>query len=91
MIQLGGVNTEIDGHAREIVVGGFIPVKPPTIPPPNPPVTTTVKSSSWDAMGAFGVNFNSESGISVRAEIEYFNIKELDEPWLLSLNALYNF
>lgn len=91
LVKLGGVNAEVDGRAQEKAVGGFIPVKPPAVPPPNPSVSNSVKGSSWDALGAFGVNFNSASGISVRAEIEYFNIKEVDEPWLVSLNALYNF
>jgi len=91
MIKVGGVKPEIDALASESVVGGLIPVKPPAVPPANPPVPKTSISDSWDAMGAFGVNFNSENGISVRAEIEYFNIKEIDEPWLVSLNALYNF
>ncbi len=91
MIKVGGVNAKVDGLAQEDIVGGFVPVKPPAVPALNSPINRKVKNSGWDVMGAFGVDFNSESGVTIRAEVEYFNIKEIDEPWLISLNALYNF
>ncbi|MDP6674909.1 MAG: outer membrane beta-barrel protein [Gammaproteobacteria bacterium] len=91
MIKAGGIKSDITGDASELIVGGLVPPKPPPVPQFTTPVVNKEISSDWDAMGAFGINFNSESGISVRAEVEYFNIKAIDEPWLVSLNAIYNF
>jgi hypothetical protein len=90
-IKAGGIYSNVDGDASERIVGGLVPAKPPAEPLLVLPVVNQDLNSGWDGMGAFGVNFNSESGLSVRAELEYFSIKEMDEPWLLSLNAVYNF
>jgi len=38
-----------------------------------------------------GLNFNNASGITVRTEFEWFDIKAADQSWLLSLSAIYNF
>ncbi len=91
MAKIGGVAADVDGNGFEKVVGGFIPPKGGTVVAINTPIATSVKGSGWDAMGALGVNFNAENGFSVRAQLDYFNIKEIDEPWMLSLNAIYNF
>lgn len=96
MVKVGGVYMDVDGEARERVIGGLIPTEFPDGSPRlpftllNEPVDIEIVDD-WDAMGAIGVNFNSESGFGVRAELEYFSVSEIDEPWLATMSVLYSF
>ena len=91
--KVGAIAWEIDATANETVVGGFIPPKlPPNdnnpVAPTNDPISK--KFDGTDLALGLGVNFNTESGISVRTEFEWFDISDVDESWLLSLSAIYN-
>jgi opacity protein-like surface antigen len=87
--KLGVVAWESDLAGYEKIVGGFIPPKPPLIPETN--VSIAKKIDGTDAAGGIGLNINHESGITVRAELEYFGISELDTSYTFSMSAIYNF
>jgi hypothetical protein len=88
-IKGGAIRWSIDGTASENIVGSTIPSFPPNVPEPSQPAF--YNDSGWDIAGGLGMNFNSETGVTVRAEYEYFNVQPLDSAWLLSLSAIYNF
>jgi opacity protein-like surface antigen len=92
--KVGAFAWDMDASGSEAVVGGFIPPKPP--PNDNNPVSPTndpinKKFDGTDLALGIGFNFNAESGITVRTEFEWFDIDIVEESWLLSLSAIYNF
>jgi opacity protein-like surface antigen len=100
-LKVGAVNWKALPSAHERIVGGFIPCNPTaTNPdcspgsqspaPTNPPVDTRRFEGTDLALG-IGVNFNTESGISVRTEGEWYDIGIADRTWMLSLSVIYNF
>ena len=104
--KLGAVNWKALTSGRERIVGGFIPCNPtPNDPnncgpggespaptnPPAPPDGTQNRFEGTDAALGIGFNFNTESGISVRTEGEWYNIGIADRTWMLSLSVIYNF
>ena len=99
--KVGAVVWEMDGYARERVVGGFVDTSPPNdnqqgFPPGNPRVSIgpgqrNTDDSGTDFAGGLGFNFNSETNITIRTEMEYFDIPKTNDVWFLSLSAIYNF
>jgi opacity protein-like surface antigen len=95
----GVVYWKSDPSARENIVGGFIPCDLTAMDqcgpggaspdPTNPPQSR--KYDGTDLALGIGVNFNTESGISVRTEAEWFDIGIADQTWMLSLSVIYNF
>lgn len=103
-VKVGAVNWKALSSGRERIVGGFIPCPvPPGNPcgpgvaapeptnPPAPPNGGQNRFEGTDAALGIGFNFNTESGISVRTEGEWFNIGIADRTWMLSLSVIYNF
>lgn len=87
--KVGAIGWETDAAGYEKIVGGFVPPKPPLVPPTNVPVTN--KLDGTDAAAGAGFNFNHPSGVTVRAEFEYFDIGDLDSSFLGSVSAYYSF
>jgi len=88
-LKVGAIDWEIDASAYEKIVGGFVPPKDPLVPPTNVPVSK--KFDGTDLATGIGINFNHPSGVTIRSEFEYFDISDLDQSYLLSLSAIYNF
>ena len=88
-LKLGGIYSEIKGRAQERVVGALIPAPQTGIPEGNAPKADNFYS--FDVAGGIGFNFNSDTGITIRTELEYFDIDETNDVWFLSLSAVYNF
>ena len=63
--------------------------KPPLVPETNVPVSK--KLDGTDLATGIGLNFNHPSGVTIRSEFEYFDIGELEQSYLLSFSAIYNF
>jgi hypothetical protein len=100
LLKVGAVSWKALPSGRERIVGGFVPCNPtPTNPncgpgsqspaPTNEPQYSRFEGTDL-ALGV-GFNFNTESGISVRTEGEWFNIGIADRTWMLSLSVIYNF
>ena len=87
--KVGAFFWEIEAEAKEQIIGGFIPPDPPFIPPTNEPVETDLDGEDL-ALGA-GANFNTEVGVTIRGEFEWFDIEDTDGVWLFSVSAIYNF
>jgi len=89
--KVGAIAWDMDANAQENIVGGFIPPKNGTNPvaPTNDPISNNFDGT--DVALGLGVNFNAESGVTVRTEFEWFDIDAVEESWLLSLSAIYNF
>lgn len=87
--KVGAIGWEVDAAGFEKVVGGFVPPKDPLVPATNVPVKK--KLDGEDAGAGLGFNFNHPSGVTVRAEFEWFDISDLEKSYLLSFSALYNF
>ncbi len=71
------------------MVSGFIPPKTPFIPELNSPVEQDLDGEDL-ALGA-GVNFNTDFGVSIRSEFEYFDVSDTNTVWVFSLSAFYRF
>lgn len=87
--KVGAIGWETDAAAYEKIVGGFVPPKDPLVPPTNVPVTK--KLDGTDAAAGVGLNFNHPSGVTVRAEFEYFDISDFDSSYLANFSAFYSF
>ncbi|MGI9344053.1 MAG: outer membrane beta-barrel protein [Gammaproteobacteria bacterium] len=87
--KVGAIGWEADAAGYEKIVGGFVPPKPPLVPPTNVPVTKTLDGT--DAAAGIGLNFNHPSGVTVRAEFEYFDIGDFDTSYLANFSAFYTF
>ncbi len=89
------------GTGRERVVGGTIDTSPPNdnqqaFPPGNPqvwigPGQRNTDRDGVDLAGGIGFNFNSETNITIRTEVEYFDIPNTNDVWFLSISAVYQF
>ena len=91
-VKAGAIFWEMHGEAHERVVGGIIPVAPPGIPPGNSQKRISGnKNNGTDIALGLGLNFNSDVGVTIRTEIEYFDVDIMDTVWYLSLSAIYNF
>ena len=98
--KVGAVNWKALPSGHERIVGVIIPCPDPTdpkcgnlgtpvAPPQNQPEYSRFEGTDL-ALG-IGVNFNTESGISVRTEAEWYDIGIADRTWMLSLSVIYNF
>lgn len=88
-LKVGAIRWETQAAAFEKIGGGFVPVKPPLVPPTNDPVFK--KFDGTDLATGLGINFNHPSGVTIRSEFEYFDIGDLDQSYLLSFSAIYSF
>lgn len=87
--KIGAFFWEMEAEGRERVVGGFIPPKPPFIPELNSPVAQDLDGEDL-ALGA-GVNFNTDFGVTIRSEFEYFDVSDANTVWVFSMSAFYRF
>jgi len=88
-VKLGVVNWETKAQAGEVIVGNFVPPKLPLVPPTNVPIAKTFDGT--DVAGGIGLSFNHSSGITVRTELEYYDLSDFDLTAVFSLSAIYNF
>jgi len=70
--------------------GGSLPYKGAAVPPP-PNACKQYSDDGFDVAGGIGMNFNMDSGVSIRTEFEYFDIGDFDTAWFLSASAFYTF
>lgn len=87
--KVGGIYWEADAQGFETIVGEIVPPDPATIPVTNSPQNN--KLDGTDLAGGLGVNLNTDVGITVKAEAEYFDLEDFDTVWLISISAFYNF
>ncbi len=98
--KVGAVNWKALPSGHERIVGVIVPcpdpndpqcgnLGSPVAPPQNQPEYSRFEGTDL-ALG-IGVNFNTESGISVRTEAEWYDIGIADRTWMLSLSVIYNF
>lgn len=88
-VKVGAIAWETEAAGYEKIVGGFVPPKDPLVPPTNVPVVK--KLDGTDLATGLGFNFNHPNGVTVRSEFEYFDIDDLDQSYVLSFSAIYNF
>lgn len=88
-IKLGVVNWETQARAGEVIVGNFVPVKPPLVPATNAPISK--KLDGTDVAGGIGMSFNHSSGVTIRSELEYYDLTDFDLSAVLSMSVIYNF
>lgn len=88
-VKVGAYDWETDAAAYEKIVGGFVPPKLPLVPPTNEPVSRQLDGT--DLAAGIGINLNHPSGVTVRSELEYYDIGEFDKSYLVSFSALYSF
>jgi opacity protein-like surface antigen len=88
-LKVGAINWETNAVGYEEIVGNFVPPKLPLVPPTNDPVSKKLDGTDF-AVGT-GISFNHPSGVTLRGEFEYYDIKDLEQSMLLSLAVLYNF
>jgi len=105
--KVGGVFWETDAAGYERVAGGTAPPsqinddcisfpgdgllapKPPSLPVTNNSISCEFDST--DIAVAIGANFNTEGGLSVRTEIEWFDMDDYDKSWLATMAVMYTF
>lgn len=88
--KVGGMFWEAKAKGFEVILGGIVAPQPPLLPDTfNSPRAN--KLDGTDVSGGLGINLNTDVGITVKAEAEYFDLKDFDTVWLLSISAFYNF
>ena len=81
-----GWDTDFKGLERSAVL---VPPPGPIGDPQNEPVAFS--DDGTDLAVALGLNLKTDSAISVRTELSWYDVDFADRAWLLSLTAVYNF
>jgi hypothetical protein len=90
--KVGAVFWSMNGVGQERIIGALIPADPTTVPKGNKTQwISSDKDHGTDIAGGLGFNFNSDAGVTIRTEFEYFDIETMNSAWFLSMSAIYNF